>query len=83
MAKKIKDQVKIHSDQSFKSPYDFKSMPYDQRSSSFISAGNQFGVGKRQPIGKTGEPSNQGPIPFGKIDMHKHVDVDAKRFDVM
>jgi hypothetical protein len=33
------------------SPFRFEAPPYDQRSSSFVNAGQYHGVGHRQPVG--------------------------------
>ena len=45
-------------------PFEFKAPTYDNRTSCSISAGNDYGVGFRQPIGKeTARPITEGPIP--------------------
>lgn len=38
------------------SPWDFRCPQYDQRSSSFVNAGTNYGVGRNQPIGHVGNP---------------------------
>ena len=37
---------------SYPSPWDFTQPEYDRRSSIFMNAGTNRGVGKKQPIGK-------------------------------
>lgn len=39
-----------------KSPWDFSCPQYDQRSSKFVNAGTDYGVGHRQPVGHEGNP---------------------------
>ena len=38
------------------SPWDFRCPQYDQRSSNFVNAGTDYGVGLRQPVGHKGNP---------------------------
>lgn len=38
------------------SPWDFTCPQYDQRSSCFINAGTNYGVGRNQPVGHVGNP---------------------------
>jgi hypothetical protein len=45
-------------------------MCYDQRTSNFISAGTDYGVGRAQPIGKF-HASNKGGVPMGRVDTLK------------
>ena len=48
-------------------PWDFSSLPYDQRTGNFTPAGQSYGVGHRQPIGHEGKAKKEVPaIPFGK-----------------
>lgn len=45
-------------------PFEFKAPTYDNRTSCSISAGNDYGIGFNQPIGKeTARPITAGPIP--------------------
>ncbi len=47
-----------------KSPWDFSSPCYDNRSSSFIQAGTDYGVGFNQPVGHSGAPkTNVSTLP--------------------
>lgn len=48
----FKDPIAIKDARKEKSPWDFTAPPYDERSSCFISAGDHYGVGHRQPVGK-------------------------------
>lgn len=50
-----------------KSPWDFTCPQYDQRSSSFVNAGTDYGVGKNQPVGNTGNPKMTVPTLPGKV----------------
>lgn len=43
------------------SPWDFRAPEYDQRSSCFINAGSDYGSGRTQPVGHTGEPKQVVP----------------------
>lgn len=45
-------------------PFEFKAPTYDNRTSCSISAGNDYGVGFRTPVGSfKPRPIDQGPIP--------------------
>lgn len=51
------------------SPWDFRCPQYDQRSSNFVNAGTNYGVGINQPVGHTGNPKSKVDIlPFGRVD---------------
>jgi len=43
-------------DRKIKSPWDFTCPEYDQRSSVFVEAGTNYGVGKKNPVGHEGNP---------------------------
>ncbi len=50
------------------SPWDFRCPQYDQRSSVFLNAGTDYGVGHRQPVGHAGNPKTTASIlPQGKV----------------
>jgi len=54
---KIKKQdPKDHPVDEKNSPWDFTCPQYDQRSSCFINAGTNYGIGHRQPIGHKDNP---------------------------
>jgi hypothetical protein len=49
------------------SPWDFRCPQYDQRSSVFINAGTNYGVGHAQPIGHAGNPAQTAAVlPKGR-----------------
>jgi len=49
------------------SPWNFQCPQYDQRSSCFVNAGTNYGVGFNQPIGHLGEPKQRVDVlPFGR-----------------
>lgn len=51
---------------------DFRCMQYDQRSSSFVKAGTNYGVGYNQPVGGFGDAKMRVDcLPFGRIDTMK------------
>lgn len=50
------------------SPWDFRCPQYDQRSSCFINAGTNYGMGLRQPVGHEGNPTERADtLPYGKV----------------
>lgn len=60
----FKNALKSDDGKSGTYPFDFKSPPYDQRSSCFMQAGKEHGVGYRQPVGSE-RYSAASPIPKG------------------
>lgn len=59
-----------------KSPWNFLQPKYDDRSSCYMNAGTNQGVGKRQPVGHEGNPKERVPaLPFGRP---KQMEVDEK-----
>jgi hypothetical protein len=61
----FKDRLQVPEGKKMKNPWDFTNTTYDQRTSGFITAGTDYGVGKAQPIGKF-EASNEGGVPYGR-----------------
>lgn len=59
------DALKIPKGKKIKSPWNFDCPPYDQRTSCFVDAGSNYGVGKKQPIGKE-IAKNSNAIPKGR-----------------
>ena len=56
------------------SPWDFRCPQYDQRSSCFVNAGTNYGVGHRTPVG-TEKSTKSNPIPYGRVetlDLYDH-----------
>lgn len=51
-----------------KSPWDFRCPPYDERSSCFVQAGTNYGIGHRQPVGKEGNPTKPYGVPVGRVE---------------
>lgn len=51
---------------------DFRCMQYDQRSSCFVKAGTDYGVGYKQPVGSKNDPKMRADcLPFGRVDTMK------------
>ncbi len=49
------------------SPWDFTAPKYDERSSCYIKAGTDYGVGHKQPVGHSGIPKEKAPtLPYGR-----------------
>jgi len=49
------------------SPWNWEAPAYDQRSSCFIQAGTNYGVGTAQPVG-TEKASGKMAVPFGRVE---------------
>lgn len=49
--------------ESIENPWEFEQPPYDERSSCFVNAGTNQGVGKRQPVGSVGSPKKSEACP--------------------
>ena len=60
-----------------KSPWDFRCPRYDERSSCFINAGTEYGVGRTQPVGHSGDPKASNAIPKGRVNTMR---VDEKSY---
>ena len=67
---RIKSQVQEDEPKDGKnSPWDFRCPQYDQRTSSFINAGTNFGVGVKQPVGHEGNPKERVDcLPMGRVN---------------
>ena len=64
-----KQKPKDHPEGGKKSPFDFTCPQYDQRSSCFIAAGTDYGVGHTNPVGHEGNPKMKVPtLPFGRVN---------------
>jgi hypothetical protein len=48
------------------SPWDFRCPQYDQRSSCFIKAGTNYGIGRNSPIGKM-KHTTFDTVPEGRV----------------
>lgn len=52
--------------------WDFSCPQYDERSSCYIKAGTDYGIGHKQPIGHKDNPKQRvDTMPFGKISTMK------------
>jgi hypothetical protein len=64
MPKPFKDPLEVRSKVNGKTPWTYDAPSYDNRSSESISAGNDYGLGRRTPTGKfQAAPMSEGPIP--------------------
>lgn len=64
MDKILKDPLKPKAKHEGKYPFDFKAPSYDNRTSCSISAGDDYGIGHRNPIGKdSAKGLESSPIP--------------------
>jgi hypothetical protein len=65
----VTEQREIDKPQDGKnSPWDFRCPQYDQRSSNFINAGTDYGVGRNQPVGHSGNPKERAEcLPMGRV----------------
>jgi hypothetical protein len=66
----VTEQREIDKPQNGKnSPWDFRCPQYDQRSSNFINAGTDYGVGRTQPVGHKGNPKERVDVmPMGRVN---------------
>lgn len=60
----FKNALKSDNGKSGVYPFDFKSPPYDERSSCYMQAGKEHGIGHRQPVGSE-IVNSASPIPNG------------------
>ena len=66
-AKIKKQEPKSRPEEGKNSPWDFTCPSYDERSSCFVNAGTQYGVGHKQPVGHHGDPKQRvDTLPFGR-----------------
>jgi hypothetical protein len=68
MKKGFKDRTEVKDSKKIKSPWNFDQPPYDQRSSCFVNAGTNYGVGHKQPVGSMGNGKNKDVIPKGRVN---------------
>jgi hypothetical protein len=75
----IKCKVK---EKKIKTPWNFDAPQYDQRSSCFVNAGTNHGVGYNQPVGHSGNPkSTAKTLPFERVATMK-LDVYGKDAEI-
>jgi len=71
----FKDPIQDKVPKKQKGPWDFTAPPYDQRSGCFVEAGDDHGVGFRQPVGHKGNPSMRADtLPWGRKKDTQEVD---------
>ena len=61
-----------------KSPFDFTCPQYDERSSCFVNAGTDYGVGHRQPVGHSENPKSK--VSTLPKDGALEIDVSVKSY---
>lgn len=63
----FKDRAAIKEGKKINSPWNFDCPPYDERTSCFVNAGTNYGVGHRQPVGHKGDPKQRVDVlPYGR-----------------
>lgn len=68
----FKDRIADKVRKKIKSPWNFQAPQYDQRTSSFIQAGDDHGVGFNQPVGHHGDPKVKVDcLPSGRVNTLK------------
>ena len=66
-----------------KSPWNFDCPPYDERSSNYVNAGWHHGVGKAQPVGRSGNPKAKVTIfPMGDVSTMKVDEVPVRNLSL-
>lgn len=64
----FKDRLEVYlKEKKAKSPWNFDAPQYDERTSCFVSAGTNYGEGRRQPLG-TVRHSSEGGVPRGRVN---------------
>ena len=61
----FKDALKIKEKKDGKYPWTYDAPHYDKRSSHYMSAGDNYGIGHKQPIGKD-KHTNFDAVPTGR-----------------
>lgn len=70
--KKFEDPIAVKKSVEGDEPWNFKAPKYDNRSSCFVSAGCDYGLGHKQPVGSE-NVSNKHAVPqkSKKIDLYE------------
>ena len=63
---KFHDPIAPKKPEKKKSPWNFNQPHYDERSSCFVNAGSNYGVGHKQPVGKFKARGLDTVIPKGR-----------------
>jgi len=75
------DPIKDIKPKAKKSPWNFIAPPYDQRSGCFVEAGDDHGLGYKQPVGHSGNPKQHcDTLPFGRPKGRKVDYVNRSKF---
>jgi len=65
----FKDPIAVKEGKKVKNPWKFDQPPYDERTSCYVNAGTNYGVGHRQPVGRSGNPkSSVDVLPKGRVN---------------
>jgi len=65
----FKDPIAVKDGKKIKNPWNFDQPPYDERTSCYVNAGTNYGVGHNQPIGHFGNPKSTSPVlPKGRVN---------------
>lgn len=65
----FKDPIAVKEGKKVKNPWNFDQPPYDERTSCYVGAGTNYGVGHAQPVGKF-KASGYG-VPTGRVNTMK------------
>ena len=66
----FKDPIAPKERKSADRPWSYKAPEYDKRTSHFVSAGDNYGVGFKQPVGSE-KISSDYAVPVGRINTMK------------
>lgn len=58
----FKNPIAVKDGKKMKNPWNFDAPPYDERSSCYVNAGTNYGVGHTQPVGRSGNPKQKVDI---------------------
>jgi hypothetical protein len=68
----FKDPIAIKEKKDGKYPWTYDAPHYDKRSSHYMNAGDNYGVGHKQPVGHLGNPKEKAPtLPSGRPETLK------------
>ena len=65
----FKNPIAVKEGKKLQNPWNFDQPPYDERTSCYVAAGTDYGVGHNQPVGK--EKSGAYSIPMGRVNTMK------------
>jgi len=63
----FKDPIAPKQYKEGEKPWNWQAPHYDNRSSCFMQAGTDYGVGHNQPVGHEGNPKSDGGVPKGRV----------------